>query len=471
MLALVCSHGSAQTARPSVPAERTGLTPAQIAARSLPASVTIVTFDAAGDTLMFGSGFILRSDGVVVTNWHVLRGASRAAVIVPSGEAFERVGIVDGDSLADVAILKFPALGLPILSTSTRTPPPGTHLVVIGAPLGLMQTVSDGILSAVRIDNGREVIQMSAAISPGSSGGPVIDPTGKVIGISRSSLRTGQQLNFAVPIRYALALLPSSDRASVREIADVFGDVGSSQSAQSDRTSASALGGLPRQEPTRTARTSIAGAYSTRTLVLFPGRARTTGDTLKLGILVLDDEGEGWFQSNVMQSEVLYAYDAVSTPTGRVGLKIGRIPIEGYQTDAGLRLEGRDPQSDAYVGMIATQSDFPLSVVDGVYDVRVETRYHGKNYVGQAMPWQGTVAVVGTADSLKLNLKLSNSQGGNAGAFIQTRNLGQGAFDWRHADGKKRAQGRVSNGRISFYWYDERDGGAYFDGQTEGRRR
>lgn len=140
---------------------------------------------------------------------------------------------------------------------------------------------------------------------------------------------------------------------------------------------------------------------------------------------MLDDEGEGWFQSNVMQSEVLYAYDAVSTPTGRVGLKIGRIPIEGYQTDAGLRLEGRDPQSDAYVGMIATQSDFPLSVVDGVYDVRVETRYHGKNYVGQAMPWQGTVAVVGTADSLKLNLKLSNSQGGNAGAFIQTRNLGE----------------------------------------------
>jgi S1-C subfamily serine protease len=84
------------------------LTTEAIAARAVPATVTIVTFSDTGDTLGMGSGFLVRPNGIVVTNFHVMAGATRAAVILTSGERYDRVEALDQDAAGDIAILKIP---------------------------------------------------------------------------------------------------------------------------------------------------------------------------------------------------------------------------------------------------------------------------------------------------------------------------------------------------------------------------
>jgi hypothetical protein len=196
------------------------LTTAQVAKVAAPATATILTLDARGDTVAQGSGFVIERTGVVVTNWHVLKGAAKAVIQFPSGEQFDWVRFLAGDSLADIVLLKFPAYDLPTLATSTVVPDPGNKVVVIGSPLGLSETVSEGIVSAVRVIDGRQLVQISAPVSHGSSGGPVLDEKARVFAVATSQLPGGQQLNFAVPIRYALALL--GDHQSPRPIDSVF---------------------------------------------------------------------------------------------------------------------------------------------------------------------------------------------------------------------------------------------------------
>jgi hypothetical protein len=199
---------------------QTRMTTAQLAKLAGPATGTILTIGPSGDTINLGSGFLIDRNGVVVTNWHVLQGAAKAVLRFPTGEQFDWVRFLGGDSLADVVLLKFPGYELPILPISTNIPDPGEKVVVLGSPLGLSETVSEGIVSAVRVLDGRQLIQISAPISPGSSGGPVLDERGRVFAIASSHLRGGQQLNFAVPIRYALALL--QDHLPARPLDSVF---------------------------------------------------------------------------------------------------------------------------------------------------------------------------------------------------------------------------------------------------------
>jgi S1-C subfamily serine protease len=185
--------------------------------------VTILALGAAGDTLGVGSGFIVRPDGVIITNHHVLEGAHRAMLFRSNGEVLDRVTVLDADSLHDLAVLKATAVDLPTLSLARTAPAVGDRVVVIGAPLGLEHTVSDGIVSALRRDGVREQLQMSAPISPGSSGGPVLDVYGRVVGITRATIRAGQALNFAIPARYAAALLSDAQRRAPQSVAAVFG--------------------------------------------------------------------------------------------------------------------------------------------------------------------------------------------------------------------------------------------------------
>jgi hypothetical protein len=215
-LAIGLSVGSSGGQAQSAPR----LTTAQVAKIAAPATATILTLDARGDTLAQGSGFVIERTGVVVSNWHVFKAASRAVIRFPSGEVFDWVRFLAGDSLADIALLKFPGYDLPTLATRTILPDPGDRIVVIGSPLGLSETVSEGIVSAIRVVEGRQLVQISAPISPGSSGGPVLDDQGRVFAVATSYLRGGQQLNFAVPIRYALALL--QDPEPPRSLDSVF---------------------------------------------------------------------------------------------------------------------------------------------------------------------------------------------------------------------------------------------------------
>ena len=161
----------------------------------------IVTSDDEGHNLEQGSGFVVSGDGTILTNYHVIRGASRATAKFADGTLSEVSGVVAFDSSRDVAVLKLASPPKAFLhigdSDGVKV---GQKVIAIGSPLGLQNTVSEGIVSGLRGDG---IIQMSDPISPGSSGGAVFDSYGKVIGISVATVTAGQNLNFAVPINWA----------------------------------------------------------------------------------------------------------------------------------------------------------------------------------------------------------------------------------------------------------------------------
>jgi hypothetical protein len=174
------------------------LSPADIAARSLPSVVTIRTGDA------LGTGFVVRADGWIATNLHVIVGASHAKVTLQSAREFDVVDVLAMSPDHDLALIRVDARGLPVLALGdSDAMRPGDPVVAIGNPLGLEDTVSNGLVSARRKgDDGTEVLQISAPIAPGSSGGPIFNDRGEVIGIAVAILEEGQNLNFGVPARY-----------------------------------------------------------------------------------------------------------------------------------------------------------------------------------------------------------------------------------------------------------------------------
>jgi Trypsin-like peptidase domain len=181
----------------------------KIVASAHGAVVLLKTFDRQGDALGLGSGFRV-SDGRFVTNAHVVAGASRVEIFDDTGKFLGVARAADMLSTSvDLAIL--PALGsrTPYLPLAGGMPAVGEQVVVIGAPEGLTNTVSDGIVSALRKLETRQLLQITAPISPGSSGGPVLNRRGEVVGVSVSIYREGQNLNFAVPVTDVLALTAS----------------------------------------------------------------------------------------------------------------------------------------------------------------------------------------------------------------------------------------------------------------------
>ena len=123
------------------------------------------------------------------------------------------------DSVHDLVLLESPAYGVP-LDVTQKTPAVGDEIVSIGNPKGLEGTLSTGIVSGVREDNGSIYYQITAPISPGSSGGPVIDEMGKVIGVATFYVTGGQNLNFAMPSKYISALLNTT---SIKKLSKVTG--------------------------------------------------------------------------------------------------------------------------------------------------------------------------------------------------------------------------------------------------------
>ena len=198
--------------------EPSKLNAAEIAKASSDSVVLINTFDAFGRQLAQGSGFIVSADGKIATNHHVLKDASTVAVKLNSGASFSSAEVIADDSDRDLALLKVEGRNLPALGLqSTNATVVGERVVAIGSPLGLENTVSDGLLSGFREDaNGRRWIQTTAAVSHGNSGGPLIGENGKVIGVITLGVMEGaQNLNFAVPADAVQSLIDAPRRASV----------------------------------------------------------------------------------------------------------------------------------------------------------------------------------------------------------------------------------------------------------------
>lgn len=180
------------------------MTPVEIKREYGDAVVMISTYSAAEDAVGLGSGFIVDPSGVIVTCYHVIDGANPAVVKLLNGASFQDIWVLGCDSARDVAVIKVKGRGLPAVKLGNSDDVEvGERLVAIGNPKGLENTVSDGLLSGVRELDGYSLLQMSAPISPGSSGGPVFNSSGRVVGIAAATLRDGQNLNFCVPIKYA----------------------------------------------------------------------------------------------------------------------------------------------------------------------------------------------------------------------------------------------------------------------------
>ncbi|HUT54859.1 MAG TPA: tetratricopeptide repeat protein [bacterium] len=173
----------------------------QIVKKISPSVVLITTFDAEGNELALGSGFFVSAKGEVVTNRHVVEGASAAKIKTAQGKEYDVTGILADDIESDLALLatQTPGPEARPLALAGKTPDPGERVLVIGNPLGLEGTVTEGIVSAVRdLPSQGKVLQISAAISPGSSGSPVVNMKGQVIGVASFQLLEGQNLNFAM---------------------------------------------------------------------------------------------------------------------------------------------------------------------------------------------------------------------------------------------------------------------------------
>ena len=170
--------------------------------RIKPSTVIIFAYDDKGEFLKLGSGFFISQSGDIITNYHVLQGASSAEIKASDGKTHPINYIVADDEQSDIICLSvnIPSQYVYPLSLSTTIPEVGERIIVYGSPLGLEKTASDGIISAIReVPGYGKLIQISAPISPGSSGSPVLNMKGEVIGIATLQMVEGQNLNFAIP--------------------------------------------------------------------------------------------------------------------------------------------------------------------------------------------------------------------------------------------------------------------------------
>ena len=201
---------------PPVPSPPRSLSPQEIYQNENAGMILIETYDDEGRKRSLGSGFVVSPDGTAITNYHVIRGASRATVKLSDGTVGSVDSVAAYDPNRDLAAIRVTPSPTKVLelgdSDKVRV---GDRIVAIGSPLGLQNTMSVGIVSALR--NG--VIQMSDPISPGSSGGAIFDDHGKVIAVAVAQIVAGQNLNFAVPINWAKPYLNGQSRRQLSDIA------------------------------------------------------------------------------------------------------------------------------------------------------------------------------------------------------------------------------------------------------------
>lgn len=173
----------------------------QIVKKIAPSTVIIFTYDKNGEIRGQGSGFFISQDGDIITNRHVFAGSHSAEVKTADGKVYPVTQIVAESKEADIVRAKVNVpKSVPFLSLSNSIPEVGERIVVIGNPLGLERTVSDGIVSASReIPGFGRIYQITAPLSSGSSGSPVVNMKGEVIGVATFQFVEGQNLNFAIP--------------------------------------------------------------------------------------------------------------------------------------------------------------------------------------------------------------------------------------------------------------------------------
>lgn len=184
------------------------VTSQEIAENTFPSVVLMLMRDENNQPLSLGSGFFVE-DNIVATNFHVLSNAQNGYVkVVGKDKKYSIEGILASDEKRDLVLVKIEKDGFPVLPKGNSTSlSVGEKVYAAGNPMGLEGTFSDGIISGIRQFEEGSLLQITAPISPGSSGGPILNQEGKVIGLAVATYQDGQNLNFAVPVEYLNELL------------------------------------------------------------------------------------------------------------------------------------------------------------------------------------------------------------------------------------------------------------------------
>ena len=205
-----------------------------IAKKALTSTVLLVMEDRNGQPLSLGSGFFVR-EGEIATNLHVIEGAASGYIkLVGEKRKYDIDGITAVDARRDLVVLKVSAVRSHVLSLgNSETVQVGEPVYVVGNPQGLEGTFSQGIVSSIRNVGTDKLLQITAPISPGSSGGPVLNAKGEVVGVSVATFTGGQNLNFAIPSNYLKTLLaktgpakPLAQRRTEKSRRSILSDLG-----------------------------------------------------------------------------------------------------------------------------------------------------------------------------------------------------------------------------------------------------
>jgi hypothetical protein len=185
-------------------------------------TVLIIPMDEEGQPLGLGSGFIVGKNGEIATNYHVIEGAASAVVkFANKDKKYPVIQMLYQDPIHDLAVIGLDIRTSPLKIGDDKKMEIGERILAVGNPGGLTGTVSDGIISGFRkAEDGTRVMQITAPISPGSSGGPVIDERGETVGIASAGLLVGQNLNFAIPISLLKNLMSSKSLNKKFDLSD-----------------------------------------------------------------------------------------------------------------------------------------------------------------------------------------------------------------------------------------------------------
>jgi putative serine protease PepD len=209
--AITLSSANAQTTPPTLSGD-------EVVDRVSPAVVLILVSSGDGQVSGIGSGLIVRSDGIVLTANHVVKGMREVQVRLKGGDVYDRVELIAADERRDIAALRIPAAGLTALPAANSSDArPGSPVYVVSNGAGLPWTTSSGVLSAARMadevpgaGSGYRLLQFTASLSPGSSGGVLVDAQARALGIVVGFITPGQNVNFAVPLDTVAGLASAS---------------------------------------------------------------------------------------------------------------------------------------------------------------------------------------------------------------------------------------------------------------------
>lgn len=179
------------------------------------ATFVVFTYDENGCPSGTGSGFFIEKSGIGITNFHVLAEAAKAIIVTTDNSKFEIESVLYSDSERDIVKFKISNKenrNFQTMELAENDPKRGDNIYCISSPLGYDNTLTNGIISAIRSDKSHgKIIQFTAPISPGSSGGPILNDMGEVVGLATFNKRYGQNLNFGICVNSEILNLASSD--------------------------------------------------------------------------------------------------------------------------------------------------------------------------------------------------------------------------------------------------------------------